>query len=587
MLYQDPPQGVAAIRPDELMERLLCTLRGKRGKRHDSCDACSACCARDLEDASDVAPLQLVDSLPDDAAVAEGPYDPSWVDTPPPACSRHLELGVHGSASTPSSPVMSAIRIQSKAEELTRVPFNPRSTVPMLLLDTRPAHIFQGCSDTSDMLDGGDEVHTGHLKGAINVQIPTLLFRRTQRALTSSPALLDSIDIASYIQSDAGRRKLRSMCRAQELPPVSKTVDPATLGELIRVFWFIDIVVLYEDRASSFAAYLLLRTIAAIRARASERAPPELTSRRCGIYHVYGGMRGLRENPAWLRFFELGDSYVEEEDMEKEEEAPVPVAMGTTAAHGAVGEGGARRPPLPRLDTSVPDAAQGRLPSSGLDGALSRPLTAGLYVMTDRKGPLVDEPQTAHEPDETTEFEVSTIVPGELYLGSQIQTPSDARQLDALGIRAVLNTAAEVHPSQENPRSPLSVLHDTQIRDYLHIPMRDVVEAVGVQQQLREACRFLERMRACGHPTFVHCRAGKSRSATCVMAYLIQTRRWTLKQAYAFVSAQRPRTSPNIGFIAELMHFERAILGSGPSISTCLPSSPRHGDPSHTPDSVR
>ena len=113
--------------------------------------------------------------------------------------------------------------------------------------------------------------------------------------------------------------------------------------------------------------------------------------------------------------------------------------------------------------------------------------------------------------------------------------------------------------------------------------MRDVVEAVGVQQQLRDACRFLERMRACGRPTFVHCRAGKSRSATCVMAYLIQTRRWTLKQAYAFVSAQRPRTSPNIGLMAELMHFERAVLGS--SLSMCV--SPQRGDAPRTPDSVR
>ena len=215
MLYQDPPQGVAAIRPDELMERLLCTLRGKRVKRPSPCDACSAYCGRSVPHAAHVPSMHLVHSLPDDAAVTEGPYDPSWVDAPPPAQGHAPEAG--GSLSAPSSPVMSARRIQSKAEELTRVPFQSRSTVPVLLLDTRPAHIFQGCMDTSDMLDGSDDVRTGHLKGAINVQIPTLLFRRTQRALTSSPALLDSIDIASYIQSEAGRRKLRSMCRAQEL----------------------------------------------------------------------------------------------------------------------------------------------------------------------------------------------------------------------------------------------------------------------------------------------------------------------------------------------------------------------------------
>ena len=575
MLYQDPPQGVAAIRPDELMERLLCTLRGKRVKRPSPCDACSAYCGRPVPHAAHVPSMHLVHSLPDDAAVTEGPYDPSWVDAPPPAQGHAPEAG--GSLSAPSSPVMSARRIQSKAEELTRVPFQSRSTVPVLLLDTRPAHIFQGCMDTSDMLDGSDDVRTGHLKGAINVQIPTLLFRRTQRALTSSPALLDSIDIASYIQSEAGRRKLRSMCWAQELPPVSKAVDPAVLNELIRVFWFMDIVVLYEDRASSFAAYLLLRTIAAIRARASERAPPELTSRRCGLYHVLGGVRGLRENPAWLPFFEVGDSYVEQEDKEAEAE------IEELALPGSGCDARVRRPPLPRLNTSVSDVAPAPSLSSGTEGALSRPLTAGLYVMTDRAEPLRDAPRTAREPEEATDFEVSTIVPGQLYLGSHIQTPADARQLEALGIRAVLNTAAELPLSQEDPHSPMSVLRDTSIRDYLHIPMRDVVEAVGVQQQLRDACRFLERMRACGRPTFVHCRAGKSRSATCVMAYLIQTRRWTLKQAYAFVSAQRPRTSPNIGLMAELMHFERAVLGS--SLSMCV--SPQRGDAPRTPDSVR
>lgn len=573
MLYQDPPQGVAAIRPDELMERLLSTLRGKRVKRPSPCDACSAHCGRQVPHAA--GSMHLVHSLPDDAAVTEGPYDPSWVDAPPPAQGHAPEAG--GSLSAPSSPVMSARRIQSKAEELTRVPFQSRSTVPVLLLDTRPAHIFQGCMDTSDMLDGSDDVRTGHLRGAINVQIPTLLFRRTQRALTSSPALLDSIDIASYIQSEAGRRKLRSMCRAQEPPPVSKAVDPAAVNELIRVFWFMDIVVLYEDRASSFAAYLLLRTIAAIRARASERAPPELTSRRCGLYHVFGGVRGLRENPAWLPFFEVGDSYVEQE---AEAEAPIE----ELALPGSGCDARARRPPLPRLNTSVSDVAPAPSLSSGTEGALSRPLTAGLYVMTDRAEPRWDAPHTAREPEEAAaDFEVSTIVPGQLYLGSHIQTPADARQLEALGIRAVLNTAAELPLSQEDPHSPMSVLHDTSIRDYLHIPMRDVVEAVGVQQQLRDACRFLERMRACGRPTFVHCRAGKSRSATCVMAYLIQTRRWTLKQAYAFVSAQRPRTSPNIGLMAELMHFERAVLGS--SLSMCV--SPQRGDAPRTPDSVR
>lgn len=62
-------------------------------------------------------------------------------------------------------------------------------------------------------------------------------------------------------------------------------------------------------------------------------------------------------------------------------------------------------------------------------------------------------------------------------------------------------------------------------------------------------------------PTYVHCKAGKSRSVTVVLAYLIHANAWTLKTAYAYVAERRKGISPNIGFVAELMQFEEAELG--------------------------
>lgn len=59
----------------------------------------------------------------------------------------------------------------------------------------------------------------------------------------------------------------------------------------------------------------------------------------------------------------------------------------------------------------------------------------------------------------------------------------------------------------------------------------------------------------------MHCRAGKSRSVTVVLAYLIHANAWTLKTAYAYVAERRKGISPNIGFVAELMQFEEAELG--------------------------
>ena len=62
-------------------------------------------------------------------------------------------------------------------------------------------------------------------------------------------------------------------------------------------------------------------------------------------------------------------------------------------------------------------------------------------------------------------------------------------------------------------------------------------------------------------PTYVHCKAGKSRSVTAVMAYLIHANHWTLSRAYSFVLERRKGISPNIGFVSELMNFEEQELG--------------------------
>ncbi|WAR61596.1 hypothetical protein PtB15_12B286 [Puccinia triticina] len=54
--------------------------------------------------------------------------------------------------------------------------------------------------------------------------------------------------------------------------------------------------------------------------------------------------------------------------------------------------------------------------------------------------------------------------------------------------------------------------------------------------------------------------AGKSRSVTIVLAYLIHWYRWSLKKAYAHVSERRAGICPNIRFLAELMSFEQRKL---------------------------
>ncbi|GAX74335.1 hypothetical protein CEUSTIGMA_g1784.t1 [Chlamydomonas eustigma] len=59
----------------------------------------------------------------------------------------------------------------------------------------------------------------------------------------------------------------------------------------------------------------------------------------------------------------------------------------------------------------------------------------------------------------------------------------------------------------------------------------------------------------------VHCSEGKSRSVTLVLAYLILTQRWTLKQALNHVRACRPVACPNAGFMSRLVQLDVQVHG--------------------------
>lgn len=59
-----------------------------------------------------------------------------------------------------------------------------------------------------------------------------------------------------------------------------------------------------------------------------------------------------------------------------------------------------------------------------------------------------------------------------------------------------------------------------------------------------------------GKRILVHCAAGKSRSATLVMAHLMLEHKWTRKEAYEYVSRKRLIVEPNDGFMDQLKSLE-------------------------------
>ncbi|XP_062408925.1 dual specificity protein phosphatase 14 [Sardina pilchardus] len=61
--------------------------------------------------------------------------------------------------------------------------------------------------------------------------------------------------------------------------------------------------------------------------------------------------------------------------------------------------------------------------------------------------------------------------------------------------------------------------------------------------------------------TLVHCTAGRSRSASLVMGYLMKFKGATLLQAHHWVLEARPFIRPNAGFWRQLLEYERTLHG--------------------------
>lgn len=146
-----------------------------------------------------------------------------------------------------------------------------------------------------------------------------------------------------------------------------------------------------------------------------------------------------------------------------------------------------------------------------------------------------------------------------LFVGDQ-DIAANAAILEKYRLTYILNTAKEC-PSffEGNPQ-----FH------YLRLDLLDSATQNLDLNLLDLSFRFIEEAKARKERVLVHCRAGQSRSATIVIAYLIYANRWTLQEAYRFVQEKRPAVSPNLGFMAQLTQFEKHILGKTSNVHTLI-----------------
>mmetsp|Transcript_64901 Transcript_64901/g.193428 ORF Transcript_64901/g.193428 Transcript_64901/m.193428 type:complete len:366 (-) Transcript_64901:95-1192(-) len=142
-----------------------------------------------------------------------------------------------------------------------------------------------------------------------------------------------------------------------------------------------------------------------------------------------------------------------------------------------------------------------------------------------------------------------------LYLGG-VQAVADTQSVVEQGIRAVCCCCREL----EFPSSDWC-----QDLVYFRVDVEDM-GAEPIDLYFPEAAEFIHSWVSREQPVLVHCRAGVSRSASVVIAYLIAYQGYTLHDAFFLVRSHRSIVTPNLGFMEKLGDFEEAQRGHEPTI---------------------
>ena len=139
---------------------------------------------------------------------------------------------------------------------------------------------------------------------------------------------------------------------------------------------------------------------------------------------------------------------------------------------------------------------------------------------------------------------------GNIYLGPQ--------QAAGKGKLAALNAASPPVGAIVNCTNSYPNHHEEDSIAYCNIAVNDESGA-NILIYLMGAVKFMHHHIRQGISVLVHCQMGVSRSATVVIAYLMQYRSMSREEAYTHVKKRRPKTNLNPGFWVQLDVFHLRI----------------------------
>ena len=134
-----------------------------------------------------------------------------------------------------------------------------------------------------------------------------------------------------------------------------------------------------------------------------------------------------------------------------------------------------------------------------------------------------------------------------IYIGSYLNA-KNFEELKKNNIKYILNCAIECKNIYEDKIKYLKL----DIKDQNDFPIQDYFD---------KGTQFIEdSLNNKEGNILIHCKEGKSRSTTLLMAYLIKYQKENTNSAYKIVKTKRQLTMPNLGFMYKLREYEKKFL---------------------------
>lgn len=125
----------------------------------------------------------------------------------------------------------------------------------------------------------------------------------------------------------------------------------------------------------------------------------------------------------------------------------------------------------------------------------------------------------------------------------------DVAGLRAEGVRAVVNTCEEYGgPKSQYDRHGIEQLH-IPTTDFTHPRLSDVEAAV----------EFIQKYKLQNDSVYIHCKAGRARSATIAMCWLIKYRGMNIDEAQAHLLSTRSHVNPRLAQRPVVQQYQAAL----------------------------